>query len=106
MSESSHLLLLILFVTATAVADARRVIRAAPESKKTGCYIVNLKDDTSHEKFVELTEKLLKESVDHRIYEKVEGHVSKIITVRLPEEALDKVKLLITCYHSLLYGFR
>ena len=87
----SHLLLLLVLLMAATV-DARRVIRAAPESEKTGCYIVKLEDDTSHDRFEELAEKLLEESVDHHIYEKVEGGVSKIITVKLREEALDRVR--------------
>ena len=87
----SHLLLLLVLLVAATV-DARRVIRAAPESEKTGCYIVKLEDDTSHDRFEELAEKLLQESVDHHIYEKVEGRVSKIITVKLREEAIDRVR--------------
>ena len=78
-------------LVATTKVDARRIIRAAPESNKTGCYIVKLEDGTSHDKFEELTEEILNESTDHHIYEKVEGSVSKIITVRLTEEALQKV---------------
>ena len=82
------LLLLVLLVAAT--VDARRVIRAAPKSEKTGCYIVKLEDDTSHDRFEELKKTLLEESVDHNIYG-VEGSVSKIIIVKLPEESLNKV---------------
>ena len=87
----SRLLLLVLLLAAT--VDARRVIRAAPDSEKTGCYIVKLEDDTSHDRFEELTQMLLKESIDHKIHVKVEGSVSKIITVKLPEGALDRVRL-------------
>ena len=86
----SRLLLLVLLVAAT--VDARRVIRAAPKSKKTGRYIVKLEDDTSHDRFEELTENLLRESTDHHIYEKVEGSVSKIITVKLSEDSLYRVR--------------
>ena len=83
-------LLIVLLVAAT--VDARRVIRAAPESEKTGCYIVKLEDDTSHDRFEELKKTLLEESIDHHIYG-VEGSVSKIIAVKLPEEAPDRVRL-------------
>ena len=87
----THLqLLLVLLVAAT--VDARRVIRAAPDSEKTGCYMVKLEDDTSHDEFEELKERLVRESVDHNICEKVEGSVSKIIAIKLSEDALDRVR--------------
>lgn len=103
MSETTLFLLLIL-LTVTAAVDARRVIRAAPESNKTGCYIVKIEDSTSHDRFEELTEKILNESTDHRIYEKVEGSISKIVTARLSEDALDRVRLTITmlCFISII----
>ena len=87
-------LLLVLLATATAI-DASKVIHAPPGSDKTGCYMVKLDDDISHDEFEELAEKLLEESSDHTIYGKVEGSVSKIITVRLMEDALDRVSLTI-----------
>ena len=80
-----------LLVTAIATIDGSKVIHAPPGSDKTGCYMVKLKDDTSHDEFEKLTEKLLEESSDHHIFGKVEGSVSKIITVKLSEEAVDKV---------------
>ena len=88
----SRLLLLLVLLVVTTVANAKRVIRAAPESKKTGCYIVKLEDDTSHTRFEELKEELVGESVDHNICGKVEGSVSKIIVVKLSEDSLDKVR--------------
>ena len=92
---TTSVLLLVLIVASVLVAttkvDARRIIRAAPESNKTGCYIVKLEDHTSHDKFEEIAEMVLKESTDHHIYEKVEGHAAKIITARLTEEALQEV---------------
>ena len=104
MMRMPRLILLVLLVAAT--VDARRVIRAAPESNKTGCYIVKLEDDTSHDRFEELTEKLLEESIDHLIYEKTEGNVSKIITVKLPEDAVDRVRLIVYNYNPSLACFR
>ena len=92
MSRFSRLLLLLVLFVATTV-DAKRVVRAAPGSTKTGHYIVKLHDDTSHAKFEELAEKILEESVDRKIHVKVEGSVSKIITADLPEDALDRVRL-------------
>ena len=89
----SRLLLILVLLVRAATVDARRIIRAAPQSQKTGCYVVKLEDDTSHDRFEELTEMLLEASVDHEIHMKVEGSVSKIITVKLPEDALDKVRL-------------
>ena len=90
-SENMTRLLLLLVLLVAATVDARRVIRAAPKSEKTGCYIVKLEDDTSHDRFEELKKALLTESVDHHIYG-VEGSVSKIIAVKIPEESLDKVQ--------------
>ena len=90
LSEDMTRLLLLLVLLVAATVDARRVIRAAPKSEKTGCYIVKLEDDTSHDRFKELKKTLLEESVDHHIYG-VEGSVSKIFAVKLPEESLDKV---------------
>ena len=88
---SRSLLLLVLLVAAT---DAKRVIRsAAPESEKTGRYIVKLEDDTSHDRFEELKKDIIRKSVDHNIYESVEGSVSKILVAKLPDEALDRVRL-------------
>ena len=89
MSAITYLLLLLL--SATATVDARRVIRAAPEANKTGCFIVKLGDDTSHDEFEELREIILEESTDHHVYE-VEGNVSKIITANLSEAARHKVR--------------
>ena len=95
----SHLRVTLLILLVAAISDCRRVIRAVPESNKTGCYIVKLEDDTNHDRFEELTEKLREESIDHHIYEKAEGSASKIITVKLPEVALDRVKALISNYN-------
>ena len=96
LSENMTRLLLLLVLLVAATVDARRVIRAAPKSEKTGCYIVKLEDDTSHDRFEELKKTLLEESVDHHIYG-VEGSVSKIFAVKVPEESLDKVQ-----YQSLI----
>ena len=85
-------LLLVLLVTATAI-DASKVMHAPPGSDKTGCYMVKLKDDISHNEFQKLEERLLEESSDHHIFAKVEGSVSKIITAKLSEEAVERVSL-------------
>ena len=95
-SEDMTRLLLLVVLLVAATVDARRVIRAAPKSEKTGCYIVKLEDGTSHDRFEELKKTLLEESVDHHIYG-VEGSVSKIFAVKVPEESLDKVQ-----YQSLI----
>ena len=88
---SRTLLLLVLLVAAR--TDAKRVIHAVPESEKTGRYIVKLEDDTSHDRFEELKRDIIGESVDYSIYETVEGSVSKIFAAKLPDDALDRVRL-------------
>ena len=87
---SRTLLLFVLLVVAR--TDAKRVIHAAPESEKTGRYIVKLEDDTSHDRFEELKGDIIGESVDHSIYETVEGSVSKLFSAKLPDDALDRVR--------------
>ena len=86
---SRSLLLLVLLAAAT--VNAKRVIRAAPESRKTGNYIVQLERDVSHERFEELREALLEVSVDHRIHVAIDGTVAKLMSVKLRNESVDKV---------------
>ena len=86
---SRSLLLLVLLAAAT--VDAKRVIRAAPESKKTGDYIVQLERDVSHEQFEELREALIEESVDNRVHVAIDGTVAKLMSVKLRDESVDKV---------------
>lgn len=90
----SKVLLCVSLILIATVVYARRVIRAAPGSDKTGCYIVKLEDYTSHEKFEELTGVIVEESLDHLVHEKVEGVVSKIVTAKLSEDALHRVSII------------
>ena len=82
---------LVLFLLAVSYVKCRRVIRAVEHAEKSGCYIVKLRNDTTHEVFERTLERALGRSDDFKIYAKSEG-VFKFFTVRLPETALDEVR--------------
>ena len=81
---------LLIFLLAAVCVRGKRVIRAAEHAEKTGCYIVKLQRDTSHEVFEQTLENALIVSDDSKIYSKNEG-VFKFFTVKLSGESLDKV---------------
>ena len=87
---------LLLLVTACILGTvtplhARRVIRAVPGASTTGCYIVKLSDSVTHLQFeaaVQQATSLVKES---KIYERVEGDVAKLFTMKLSHDEAENV---------------
>ena len=88
---------LLLVLLAVSYVKCRRVIRAVEHAEKSGCYIVKLRNDTTHEVFERTLKSALSRSVDFKIYAKSEG-VFKFFTVKLPESALDEVRF--SCMHG------
>ena len=84
-------LVLVLLLSAVAVVQTRRVIRAAPGVETTGRYIVVLKNETSHDKFETIADEVRNESLNAAIFEKVEGPFAKIVTAELSEDGAHKV---------------
>ena len=83
--------LLFLIVAGISFVESRRVIRAAPGAETTGNYIVVLDKDTDHSTFELVAGEVEKESVDHKIAEKVEGPFAKIVAAKITEEAAHRV---------------
>ena len=73
------------------LAEAQRVIRAAPGTNTTGNYIVVLHDNTTRSRYEALVEEIRKESVDSDLYEKVEGSFAKVIAAKITEDSAHKV---------------
>ena len=88
--HSVHTFMLI-FLLAASYVKCRRVIRAVEHAEKSGCYIVKLRSDTTHEVFERTLEGALNRSDDFKVYAQSEG-LFKFFTVRLPETALDEVR--------------
>ena len=80
----------LLILLAASCVRGKRVIRAAEHAEKTGCYIVKLRSDTSHEVFDRTLKKALSFSDDATIGAESKG-VLKFFTVKLSEESLDEV---------------
>ena len=59
----------------------------AADSDKTGCYIVVLKDDTTHERFIVIKSQVVSMTEDKELHGSVEA-VVKAFTVKLPAQAL------------------
>ena len=73
---------------------ARRVIRATPGAATTGCYIVKLSDSVTSGQFEAALEEVAPLASEKKVYERVEGDVAKIFTMKLSHEAAKKVILL------------
>ena len=71
--------------------QTRRVIRAAPDAEKTGCYIVSLNKSISTTDFRVTEKEIVAESSDSHIYAEVNSDLVKIVTVRLSEDEIEKV---------------
>ena len=71
----------------------RRVIRAAPGSATTGCYVVKLKDSVNHEQFMAAVRQVTPLAMESKLYTKVEGVVN-LFTMKLSHAAADKVSCL------------
>ena len=85
---------ILVFISATYVAQARRVIRAAPGAETTGSYIVVLKDNTAHSRFEAIADEVRKKSVDSKIF-KVESSIAKVVAADISEKSAHEVDLLL-----------
>ena len=88
--------LLLLYVTLCTLttftpSHARRVIRAVPGASTTGCYIVKLSDTATHEQFEAAVQQATSMANESKVYEKVEGDVAKIFTMKLSHDEAEKV---------------
>ena len=67
-----------------------RVIRAAPDTEKTGYYIIKLNQSLTHVEVKEAEEEISRKSGNSIIYE-VENDLIKFVTLKVKEENLEKV---------------
>ncbi|XP_019849379.1 PREDICTED: uncharacterized protein LOC100633843 isoform X3 [Amphimedon queenslandica] len=91
-SKSAVFLILFSLLGGISYVESRRVIRAAPGEETTGNYIVVMEKETSHSTFEHIADEVRNESMDHKIAEKVEGPVAKIIAAKMTEEAAHRLK--------------
>lgn len=101
-----HFLLLcfVLYASGTlAPAHARRVIRATQGAATTGCYIVKLNDSVTHDQFESALQEVVPLASESKVYEKVEGDVAKIFTMKLSHEAAEKVYYIIISLTKIYY---
>ena len=77
---------------ALARADAKRcpILHASGGSETTGCYIVVLKEATTHDKFQEIVQRAVAMTDDAKVHGAVEK-VIKAFTVKLSPYSLDAV---------------
>ena len=88
------LLYLALLAPGTLVpVHGRRVIRAAPGSATTGCFVVKLKDSATHEQFESAVNNVIPFATENKVYTRVEGEVSKMFTMKMSHEAAEAVRL-------------
>ena len=78
-----------LFFTLNLV-NCRRVIRAEPDAKTTGYFIVRLEQSLTHEEFVHTRNEILKDCEGFPVYE-ADNAFSKVLTVKVKKTMLDKV---------------
>ena len=72
-------------------SHARRVIRAVPGASTTGCYIVKLSDSVTHDQFEAVVQQATSMAKESKIYERVEGDVAKIFSMKLSHAEAEKV---------------
>ena len=72
------------------LVDCRRVIRAKPDAKTTGYFIVKLEKSLSHEEFMHTRDEILKDSDGYPVYE-ADSDLFKVLTVKVKESMLDQV---------------
>ena len=79
--------------------SARRcpLLHAADTANKTGCYIVVLNKETTHEKLTEILQNATNMAEGNKVYAYVEK-ISKAFTVKLSADALNQVKYNV-CLH-------
>lgn len=87
------LLCLALLALGTLVpVQGRRVIRAAPGSATTGCFVVKLKDSATHEQFESALNQVIPLATEDKVYTKVEGEVSKMFTMKMSHDVANAVR--------------
>ena len=70
---------------------ARRVIRAAAGAPTTGCYIVKLSDSITHDQFDRAVRDVASLANDSKVYERIDGEVTKLFTMNITHEEADQV---------------
>ena len=70
--------------------NCRRVIRAEPDAKTTGYFIVRLEQSLTHEEFVHTRNEILKDCEGDPVYE-ADNALFKVLTVKVKKTMLDKV---------------
>ena len=88
---------LLLFQTVWLTRTLRPLFKAsgASERDKTGCYIVVLKEETTHEMFQSILSQVVQMSTDVKLHGSAERLV-KAFTVKLSNEALHEVLMIVT----------
>ena len=82
---------MLLLATLAMVMETKEIIRAQEGATTTGKFIIKLSRDTSTERFNNLVDYVEHKSEDSKIYRKVYGKFTKIITARISEAALEMV---------------
>ena len=82
---------MLLLATLAVVMETKEIIRAQEGATTTGKFIIKLSRDTSTERFNNLVDYVEHKSEDSKIYRKVYGKFTKIITARISEAALEMV---------------
>ena len=70
--------------------NCRRVIRAEPDAKTTGYFIVRLGQSLTHEEFMHTKNEILKDCEGVPAYE-ADNAFTKVLTVKVKKTMLDKV---------------
>ena len=83
-----------LFLITFELVSCRRVIRAAPDAEKTGCYMIRLEQSLTSEEFEQVKHEIVKYSKE-LIYEENDD-LLKVVTVKVDESKVDKVNIIIT----------
>ena len=100
---NNQALILTLLLLASGV-QARRVIRAAPGVKTTGCYMIVLTPETSHERFEAIAKEVKSESSISDIHT-IEGPFAKMIVTKISVDEAKKVSLNCNNTHTHTYSF-
>lgn len=100
---NNQALILTLLLLASGV-QARRVIRAAPGVMTTGCYMIVLTPETSHERFEAIAKEIKSESSISDIHT-IEGPFAKMIVTKISVHEAQKVSLNCNNTHTHTYSF-
>ena len=82
-----------LLVVLTVAIEAKKILRAQAGAATTGNFMVVLDKGVSSERFRQLVQLVGGNAEDQKVYSQVDGMFAKVITAKLSEEALEKVRL-------------